>query len=71
MTDQKRIPVRRRTGIQEITARIPAGDRGEGGENGEPMSVQELPGGVVHELPTDLREGLLISATAVAAQYRP
>jgi uncharacterized protein YdeI (YjbR/CyaY-like superfamily) len=31
------------------------------------MAVTELPGGVVHELPDDLREGLEGSPTALAA----
>jgi uncharacterized protein YdeI (YjbR/CyaY-like superfamily) len=31
------------------------------------VSVMELPGGVVHELPEDLREALLGSATALHA----
>ena len=31
------------------------------------MSGDDLPGGVVHELPGDLREGLLVSTTALAA----
>jgi hypothetical protein len=31
------------------------------------VSVQTLPGGVVHELPTDLRDALLANATALAA----
>jgi uncharacterized protein YdeI (YjbR/CyaY-like superfamily) len=31
------------------------------------VSVQELPGGVVHELPADLREALLVNATALDA----
>ncbi len=33
------------------------------------MSVQELPGGVVHELPADLRDGLEVSAPALAAWH--
>jgi len=31
------------------------------------MSGQQLPGGVVHELPSDLRDGLVVSATALEA----
>jgi uncharacterized protein YdeI (YjbR/CyaY-like superfamily) len=31
------------------------------------VSVQTLPGGVVHELPTDLGDALLANATALAA----
>ena len=31
------------------------------------MSGPSLPGGVVHDLPADLREGLLTSSTALAA----
>ena len=31
------------------------------------MSSQQLPGGVVHELPADLREALIASATALDA----
>jgi uncharacterized protein YdeI (YjbR/CyaY-like superfamily) len=31
------------------------------------MTSQTLPGGVVHELPADLREGLIASATALDA----
>jgi uncharacterized protein YdeI (YjbR/CyaY-like superfamily) len=31
------------------------------------VSTQTLPGGVVHELPTDLRDALLASGTALAA----
>ena len=31
------------------------------------VSTQTLPGGVVHELPDDLRDALLASATALAA----
>jgi uncharacterized protein YdeI (YjbR/CyaY-like superfamily) len=31
------------------------------------MSTQTLPGGVVHELPADLREGLTTSAKALEA----
>jgi uncharacterized protein YdeI (YjbR/CyaY-like superfamily) len=31
------------------------------------MSTQVLPGGVVHELPADLREALLASASALGA----
>jgi hypothetical protein len=31
------------------------------------VSVRSLPGGVVHEMPTDLREALLANATALAA----
>ena len=33
------------------------------------MSTKTLPGGVVHELPDDLREGLLSSETALAAWH--
>jgi hypothetical protein len=33
----------------------------------DPVSSQTIPGGVVHELPADLREGLAASATALAA----
>jgi uncharacterized protein YdeI (YjbR/CyaY-like superfamily) len=33
------------------------------------MVSQRLPGGVVHELPRDLREGLLGSPTALAAWH--
>jgi Bacteriocin-protection, YdeI or OmpD-Associated len=32
-----------------------------------PVSGQTIPGGVVHELPADLRDGLIASATALAA----
>jgi hypothetical protein len=32
-----------------------------------PVSSQRVPGGVVHELPADLREGLLANATALGA----
>ena len=32
-----------------------------------PMSSQRVPGGVVHELPADLREELLVNATALDA----
>ena len=31
------------------------------------MATKQLPGGVVHELPADLRDGLLASTTALAA----
>jgi hypothetical protein len=31
------------------------------------VSVEQLPGGVVHPLPPDLREGLIVSATALDA----
>ncbi|HEV2790068.1 MAG TPA: YdeI/OmpD-associated family protein [Solirubrobacterales bacterium] len=31
------------------------------------MSSKQLPGGVVHELPADLREGLTVSETALDA----
>jgi uncharacterized protein YdeI (YjbR/CyaY-like superfamily) len=31
------------------------------------VSIQELPGGVVHELPADLGEALLANATALEA----
>lgn len=31
------------------------------------MSLEQLPGGVVHELPTDLRETLVASANALEA----
>lgn len=31
------------------------------------MASQRLPGGAVHELPADLQDGLMISATALAA----
>jgi uncharacterized protein YdeI (YjbR/CyaY-like superfamily) len=31
------------------------------------VSSQELPGGVVHELPADLREALIVNATALEA----
>jgi uncharacterized protein YdeI (YjbR/CyaY-like superfamily) len=31
------------------------------------VSTKQLPGGVVHELPADLREGLAVSATALDA----
>ncbi|BBX11442.1 hypothetical protein MNVM_05230 [Mycobacterium novum] len=33
----------------------------------EAMTSQRLPGGAVHELPADLRDGLLVSSTALAA----
>ncbi len=33
------------------------------------MSTQTLPGGVVHELPDDLRDGLLGSTAALAAWH--
>jgi len=33
------------------------------------MKTQELPGGVVHDLPDDLREGLLSSTTALDAWH--
>lgn len=33
------------------------------------MNQEQLPGGVVHELPDDLRDGLLASDTAVAAWH--
>ncbi|MBA2347789.1 MAG: YdeI/OmpD-associated family protein [Solirubrobacterales bacterium] len=33
------------------------------------MSTQQLPGGVVHELPDDLREGLSVSVTALEAWH--
>ena len=33
------------------------------------MSTQTLPGGVVHDLPDDLREGLMVSATALEAWH--
>lgn len=32
-----------------------------------PVSVEELPGGVVHELPSDLHDGLITSAVALDA----
>jgi uncharacterized protein YdeI (YjbR/CyaY-like superfamily) len=32
------------------------------------VSIQELPGGVVHELPADLGEALLANATALEAR---
>jgi uncharacterized protein YdeI (YjbR/CyaY-like superfamily) len=31
------------------------------------VSTEQLPGGVVHELPADLREGLTVSETALDA----
>ena len=31
------------------------------------MAGRRLPGGAVHELPADLRDGLMVSATAMAA----
>ncbi len=31
------------------------------------MSLQEVPGGAVHELPADLREALIANATALGA----
>ena len=34
---------------------------------GGPVTTQTVPGGVVHELPTDLRETLVADATALAA----
>jgi uncharacterized protein YdeI (YjbR/CyaY-like superfamily) len=33
------------------------------------MSPAAIPGGVVHELPDDLREGLVASSTALAAWH--
>ena len=33
------------------------------------MSTQQLPGGVVHELPADLREALMTSSTALDAWH--
>jgi hypothetical protein len=41
--------------------------RGCGARYGCSVSVEQLPGGVVHALPPDLREGLMESATALDA----
>ena len=40
---------------------------GEAAHYDDLMATKSLPGGVVHELPADLREGLIASATALGA----
>jgi hypothetical protein len=40
---------------------------GVGERYDRPVSAQQLPGGVVHELPGDLRDVLLVNATALDA----
>ena len=54
------------------TGLFPGPRRGVTSENQGPdydwqMSVQKLPGGVVHELPTDLRRALIGNASALDA----
>ena len=46
---------------------IPAREKGPDRYYRGPMSSEPVPGGVVHELPADLREALIASAAALEA----